>query len=125
MPGSEFNGTTAVFEGKSDDGEYNSKSSWWWRRNTAGPAKWHYYATEGWKAGNQDRFLDFNLLDAIDDGATTGESSPHMAQIGFNFVCENQDQYPRDCDCVKKIHTQYLYNTQVEARSHLLPNGVW
>ncbi len=92
---------------------WNSKSRYWWFRNTKGAAKWHYAWSEGWKAGGIHRSYSYSVADET-------LASPHMGQLAYNFLCTNYNEVPRDCECEKKLELYFRYDSRAVAHGELL-----
>lgn len=96
---------------------FNSDSRYWWFRNTKGAAKWHYAWTEGWKAGGTHRSYSYSVVDST-------LASPHMGQLAYNFLCTNYSEVPRECECEKRLHLYYRYDSRAVVHGELLGSSI-
>ncbi len=96
---------------------WSSHSRYWWFRNTKGAAKWHYAWSEGWKAGGTHRSYSYSVADST-------LVSPHMGQLAYNFLCTNYSEVPRDCECEKRLHLFYRYDSRAVVHGELLGNSI-
>ena len=97
--------------------KWNNGAKYWWFRNTKGAAKWHYAWSEGFGTGGDHKSYSYSVVDST-------LASPHMGQLAYNFLCTNYSEVPRECECEKRLHLYYRYDSRAVVHGELLGSSI-
>ncbi|MAT54555.1 MAG: hypothetical protein CMN32_08730 [Saprospirales bacterium] len=118
-PGTLLPDGTILAKNKDSGGKIDlpGNAHYWWASSTKGAAKWNAIQSEGWKAGSDEHELNSKVINNIN-------SSPYIGQVGFNLLCTNYANLPRECDREKKLLLYYRYDTEVLAYATRHTGGI-